>query len=286
MKKTTLKREAFSASISFVFSLILLDIDGTLIKDDLSISQSTVQALTHAREMGIRIAISTGRYIYGAKFYLDELGIEDGIISSINGALIKDGDRYLRNVPIDKALYERAAKIVSGVASSSIAFSENRYAISADDDFYQMQMRICRSYGERMDISSFDRVREALGEPIYKILVKSRTPKESQRLKMKVIESVGDISEIVSSSALSFEILPKGTNKKNAVEIFQKELGIRREEIIAFGDWDNDADMLSAAGVGVAMGNASPYCKERADFITKDNNHDGISYALKEILKI
>ncbi len=56
--------------------------------------------------------------------------------------------------------------------------------------------------------------------------------------------------------------------------------------MIAFGDWDNDAGMLSSVGMGIAMANGSDKAKKSAKIITKDNNSDGISYALKNLLKI
>jgi hypothetical protein len=63
-------------------------------------------------------------------------------------------------------------------------------------------------------------------------------------------------------------------------------LGLRREEVAAFGDADNDIDMLKYAGVGIAVENASPGCKAAADYVTKHHAEDGVSYAVRKIMKL
>ena len=72
-----------------------------------------------------------------------------------------------------------------------------------------------------------------------------------------------------------------GIDKSEAVSIVCRKLGIKAEETIAFGDWDNDAGMLRRAGIGVAMANGSEEAKKSADFITLSNDEDGIAFALE-----
>ena len=97
---------------------------------------------------------------------------------------------------------------------------------------------------------------------------------------------LGDRVQIVASFPNNFEILPPKTDKKTAVEVLEKMLSIPRERMIAFGDWDNDVGMLSSVGMGIAMANGSDKAKAAAKFVTKDNNSDGIYYALHDYLNI
>ena len=218
-----------------MYSLILSDIDGTLLKDDLTISKNTILALDIARAKGIRIVLCSGRYIQGISF---------------------------------------------------LAFSESRYAIDSDIKWYRLQDRICKQKGILMDLSSYDSVQEALCKPIYKILVKDDDKSIIDMLKKELENKMDKDATILSSSSTNLEILPFGSDKKNTVDILERYLSIDRNDMIAFGDWDNDAGMLSSVGMGIAMANGSDKAKKSAKIITKDNNSDGISYALKNLLKI
>lgn len=84
-----------------------------------------------------------------------------------------------------------------------------------------------------------------------------------------------------------FEFMNKDCSKSNALKALCKHLDISPNEVIAFGDGDNDIDMLQFADIGVAMGNASHYVKSKADYITLSNEEDGIADVIyKKILNI
>lgn len=266
-----------------MYSLILTDIDGTLLKDDLTISNNTINALAIAREKGIRIVLCSGRYIQGMSFISQELGIKDPIYSAINGSLIKDRGEYLCSNRIDKDSYKIAIKILGSRARSIIAFSESRYAIASDDHWFDLQARICRQEGIRMELSDYDSVTDALQQPIYKILIKDDRIDVVSKLKEELDSTLEGKATIISSSLTNFEVLPLGADKKNTVDILSEHLEIKKKDMIAFGDWDNDAGMLASVGMGIAMGNGSEMAKKSARMVTKDNNHDGISYALHKL---
>ena len=100
-----------------------------------------------------------------------------------------------------------------------------------------------------------------------------------------------ELGDIFTIEAASFrkdrgdcgEICCKGINKSYGMEKYLEYVGLTRKDAIAFGDGPNDLDMLSFAGIGVAMGNARDTVKANADFITRDVEQDGIAYALKEL---
>lgn len=84
------------------------------------------------------------------------------------------------------------------------------------------------------------------------------------------------------SSKFTLEINSRNTNKRTGVSSLERYYGIRREEIICIGDNENDIPMIEYAGLGVAMGNARKKVKERADFITYDNNNFGVANAINK----
>ena len=264
-----------------MYKAIFSDIDGTLFRDDLTISPGTKEAIRKAHEKGIRIILCSGRYIPGIERAREQLDIPV-IFAAINGALIKDGNYYLREERIDREVYREAAAYLKGKVSSLIAFCENRYAIDANDEWYELQERICRDKGVRMDITSAEHVFEETGEYPYKILVKDNDRNKIESLLTELQGILGDKAFVVSSSPNNFEVLPPGIDKRDAIQIVSSYLGINIMDTVAFGDWDNDAGMIKASGLGIAMKNGSENAKKAADFITRSNEEDGIPHALKE----
>ena len=94
---------------------------------------------------------------------------------------------------------------------------------------------------------------------------------------------MSDIDQ-ASSSDIFIEIFPSGVDKGEALREICRNLEIDRNEVVAFGDHELDIPLIEAAGIGIAMGNAIPELKEKADFVTKTNNEAGISYALEHYL--
>ena len=262
-----------------MYSAIFTDIDGTLFRSDLSIGQRTRDALREAHRKGLRIVLSSGRYITGMRIAQEQLGIPV-IYAAINGALIKDGTNYLRERRIDEDAYRQAASFLHGRVSSLIAFCETRYAIEADEEWYTRQNMICQDIGVRMDISDPERVLEKTGERPYKLLAKDSRQDHLSALMAELEPMLEGKARVISSGWNNIEILPWGIDKSDAISIVSSHLGIKPSETIAFGDWDNDAGMLRAAGLGIAMANASDEAKAAADSITASNDEDGIAVSL------
>ncbi len=263
-----------------MYKAIFTDIDGTLFRDDLTIGQETREAIRESYANGIRIVLSSGRYITGMQRAQEQLGIPV-IYAAINGALIKDGETYLREKRIGENAYIKAARFLKGRVSSLIAFCETEYAIDADDEWFSLQTRICGREGVRMDISNPEEVFRKTGERPYKILAKDNDREKNAHLLQELKEIIGSEGKVIASSWNNFEILPPDTDKSDALSIVSAHLGIKTEETIAFGDWDNDEGMIGKAGLGIAMENGSEKAKNAAAFITRTNNEEGIAYALR-----
>ena len=99
----------------------------------------------------------------------------------------------------------------------------------------------------------------------------------------ELYESDKDIY-ITSSVKQLIEISYKDAGKRSGVQYLAGLLGIDRKDIAAFGDADNDIDMIQFAGYGVVMGNATEHLKSIADYVTKSNDEDGVAYAIENIL--
>jgi Cof subfamily protein (haloacid dehalogenase superfamily) len=89
---------------------------------------------------------------------------------------------------------------------------------------------------------------------------------------------------VYRSEPFFLEILPKGINKANALEMLLKEVGAEREELMAFGDGYNDISMIEYAGMGVAMSNGNELIKEKADYVAPSNDEGGIAHVLEKFV--
>ena len=119
-------------------------------------------------------------------------------------------------------------------------------------------------------------------QSVYKILVRS-TEQEKLDEVARIIEPMKGI-DTVSSLALALDVGPSGCDKGKALEVVGKVLGIRREEMMAMGDNDNDQEMISYAGIGIAMGDATEAAKAAADHCMNLNDGPGVLQALDRFL--
>jgi hypothetical protein len=123
-------------------------------------------------------------------------------------------------------------------------------------------------------------------EPAYKVVVITENHDKLNKVKRE-IGKISGINFIISDSNFFenfIEVVNNMVNKVNALKILSRKLDIRKEEIIAVGDSENDCTMLKYAGLGIAMGNAKIPVKEISNYITTTNDEDGVYYAVKKFI--
>ncbi len=247
---------------------IFFDIDGTLFSHKQNkIPNSTIRCLNILREKSIKTIIATGRH----KIDLTTLPIKgipfDGYLT-LNGQLLLDEElRTYASTPIKQEEMEIVSRIFEAKKVPLILVSENERYINYVDDTVIEVLK-----GEHMDIPL---IKKYGGEKIYQAM--AYVTKDKQDL----LDAILDECSITSWNPCGIDIIPIDGGKSNGVKQYIKNNGLQIEETMAFGDGDNDADMLKCVGVGVAMGNASIKAKQAADYITDDIDNDGIEKALK-----
>ena len=265
-----------------MYRLILSDIDGTLLRDDLSIGAKTIQALKRAHERGIHFAYSSGRHRHACRIYNADLGF-DPDYSLFNGGYIELDGKVLHKSLLSFGLIDQAAKLLRDIPCAKIAYTLDDFYEESDDAFFARQGFICRQSGHRIVLSDAVGMWEADGTEIYKLIIKAKDTETIQKV-ISALEPLSALSTMVQSTEVNLEVMPKGSHKGLGVSYLSKGLGIDKSECIAFGDYDNDIEMLEEAGLGIAMANASEACKSAADAITGNNNNDGIAMALEKYL--
>lgn len=263
-----------------IIKMLALDIDGTIYNKNFECSVAVKECITTLIEKGVKVVLATGRMYCSAVPVARELNLDTPIIC-YQGALVRnfrENNETLLNISTDETL---AREIIDCLRSQNI--HTNVYI--KDDLIVENDGAEIRHYITQRNISyrvveSFDGVDLM---DLNKIL--AITTDES-----KTVELVRDLSPryerlcIVRSMPHFCEFSNKDATKGNAIEFLAKKWGIKKEEVMAVGDQDNDIDMLKSAGIGVAMGNATQELKNIADFITGSINEDGLITAVKKYM--
>ncbi len=256
--------------------LIALDLDNTLLNDDHQISPLTLQALRQAATQGIQIVLATGKTRYSSGELITQLRLNTPGVYLQGLVLVnKDGS-------INKQLLlpeEIAREALETAVELNIPFTAYN-----DMDVYALEYSewttITCKYGEP-EPQVFDNLDQMFTQkPIQKIIFANPSDKLDQ-LRPVLAERFNGRASLVRSQDWALEVIPLGTSKGGGLKIVLDQMGIDPADIIAFGDGENDLEMIQMAGIGVAMSNAMPVLKEAADFITLSNNQDGIPHALK-----
>ncbi|MFB5661369.1 Cof-type HAD-IIB family hydrolase [Alteribacillus sp. HJP-4] len=264
--------------------LIALDLDGTLLKDDKTIPTRTLHTLRQARKQGHQIAIATGRPYRASKMYYQQLGLDTPIVN-FNGAYVHHpGDRSFKvhHSPLD---LETAQKIIDTCQFFDV---NNMMAEVADDVFlHDYNEEFIELFSLGVEPAAFGNLKTVLDKDPTSLLV---YPKAETADKLRDLLS-GDHAKAIEQRSWGaphhmIEIIRNGNNKAEGLRKVAEYCGVSMEDVIAFGDEDNDLEMLSEAGIGVAMGNAVPEAKKAAIELTDTNENEGIAAFLEERLKL
>ncbi|MGG6432498.1 Cof-type HAD-IIB family hydrolase [Anoxybacillus sp. D401a] len=264
--------------------LIALDLDGTLLRENKTISERTYDVIQKAKQAGHIVVIATGRPYRASKMYYEQLQLTTPIVN-FNGAFVhhpKDDRWGMYHTPLQ-------LETVKEIIDVSRKYNVRNILAEVMDDVY------FHEHDEQL-LDLFN-----LGDPnvyvgnLHDILRKDPTSililsdeQNVARIRTYLSEVHANVIDHRSWTAPwhVIEIVRTGIHKAFGLEKVASFYGIPRERVIAFGDEDNDIEMLKWAGLGVAMGNAIEQLKAVADDVTKTNEEDGIAVYLQSLLKL
>jgi Cof subfamily protein (haloacid dehalogenase superfamily) len=240
---------------SFPFRLAAVDLDGTLLGPDKAISEENAAAVQRLRENGVTVIIASGRRHQNSIRFQRQLGLHGPIIAC-QGGLIRDGDSG--NVV-------EAHFLPQGVAVTIIDEAEKRdlqiiyyhldhlYVPERNNrwiDLYESRV------GERAEV--LPDLKQLDGRRALKIIWYG-DPELLAKTRPEMLAHYDGKVDILSTERENLEFMPRGVNKATALAKVAADLGVKQEDVLAFGDGENDVPMLSWAGVGIAMrhGNAA-----------------------------
>ena len=265
--------------------LIALALDGTLLNDAKELTDRTRRALEAAAESGIRIVISTGRPVTALPPELLHLPCIR-YASTADGARIQDlhtGELLFEGL-IPKEMVPPIYEVFDRFDVIDEIYIDGQGYISEPDldrlDGYTASPAVAQ-YVRRTRRTVPD-IHELLDHDIDKAhaLFKSY---EDRSLAMEMISQIADF-KMCDAFPINLEISAPGIDKGHGLKVLGEKLGIRTEQMAAFGDSNNDAAMLRTAGTAVVMGNADPDVKELADLIAPTNEEDGVAVIIERML--
>lgn len=264
--------------------LIAIDLDGTTLNNQSQLSKQTVETLRQAAQEGNIVSIVTGRpYRISGQFY-DQLGLKSAMVN-FNGALAHVPHQHWKPEYQKSINREIALDLLSHSSELGIKTitAENKMHLWANQQSDVMPDFLPASITKEEILNSINLTSDPTA------LTLQYNPTEKQLLIHEITEKYGaDVDVRVWGGPYSIlEVVSKGIQKARGVAYLAKQYNIDQQNIIAFGDEDNDAEMLCFAGRGIAMQNAIPSIKQVANDVTADDNdHDGLAHYLSAYLKL
>ena len=242
--------------------MILSDLDHTLLRQDGSVSGETLRVLGECRAKGILFAIATARYWIGAEHYINllkpdyEITTDGTLIHSRNKCIYSSEFSVSDTNRIIRCVLERIPEAEITVADGKTVYWNSRHI----SDSVKLRKAVYCDYAFPLDIRANKIVADLPEERIAK-----------------------EIAEMVHCKLQCYRgekwyaFMPAGSGKTEAIRALAGASGVRTEDMVAFGDDQNDLEMLKACGTGIAVANAVPEVLEAADEVTLSNNEDGVA---------
>jgi Cof subfamily protein (haloacid dehalogenase superfamily) len=269
-----------------IFRLLALNIDGTLLQTNGKLHRSTREAIHYVQQKGVDVTLVTSRSFPSANKLAKALKINTPIVSN-RGSFIAN--------TLDNPIFEK--KIDADVAFEIIQFLEG----------FECQIRLVN---EEYSLSNRSKLSNNLmaktifssGDPAFyshqfvDIISEALSENSMSPSKVEVyFEDEEDLDDVIQAlkgmfneitmvkvNPLRLEIVPEGVSKLNGLLRVGEQLGVSSKEMVYIGDDFDDAPLIDAVGLGVAMGNSPFEVKKAADWVTRSNNQHGVTYMVKE----
>lgn len=261
--------------------LIAIDLDGTLLNPQHELTPRVEAALRAALAQDVHIVLATGKSRAAAVPIIEKLGIPSHGIFLQGLALYDEAGQLVHQQTLEPDLVRRVITIAEDLGFGIIAYSIGRILVrirAPETDAVLMP------FGEPIPevVGAIQNVAGVL--PINKLLFVGE-PAAVSAFRWQMGHLVGGAGRLMQAGWPNMlELLPPDASKGAMLARLLADLGLKPAEVMAIGDAENDLEMIQLAGIGVAMGNATPHLKDAADFVTASNGEDGVAVALEKYI--
>lgn len=290
-----------------MYKMIAVDLDGTMLNSYGEVTENTKRVIRKTIQNGTEVIIASGRSIDSIKTIAKEIGSEKYMIAG-NGAVVYDikNDKivYEKYIPKSKAIdiiktCEQNSIYYNVYTNKSIIASSLRYNV-----LYYYKENIKKEDSKKTKITLVDDIQkyveEMQDEKVMKIFICDSTESVFNSI-IRKFDGIQDL-EVLDVSHMSRKIIKHGTTEipieyyyteismKNvdkwyAIEYLIEKLNISKDEVITIGDNMNDRKMIEEAGLGIVMKGSTPVVTKIADYITDDNNNEGVAKAIEKFIR-
>ncbi len=249
------------------YRMIFSDMDGTLLKNDMEISEKNITTIKKATQKGVEFVICTGRGVYGVERFLKQLDLlgKKGYVICQNGAAVYDLENM--NMVVKHAF---SADELRPVVEAARRLGVDIYLYD-DRTFLTEKVtteakNYCKVMGADMRI-----LEDGLSyEGHFTKCLLSAKPALLEQLRSEIAPLTTETFNIFYSGPYYLEVVKKGVSKGNALAETAKKAGVPLSEVIAVGDSENDLSMIQKAGLGIAVGNAVEDVKNAANVVLQE----------------
>ena len=263
-----------------MYRLIVTDLDDTLLTSDAIISPRTERAVMAARERGAIFALASGRMTRAMLPYARQLDIIAPMIA-YNGAEVYDpiARQTLFSLPVEAEPARQLCAMCEDMGLHIQAYMGDDYFFAEDNAYSELYAAAINLAGRATGV----KLSEYIMGDCVKLLIVSE-PERLVAVRAELDAAFGSIMSISTSRPNYLEFTHTEANKGNALRRLAPMLGVRREEIAAFGDGQNDLGMLTWAGLGFAPANARPEVLRAAPHTMPSNDEDGLARTLESLM--
>jgi len=267
-----------------MYKAVFLDMDGTLLRSDHSVSDETIRTIQKLTGNGIAVILVSARPINAVLPTFRHLGLPaQAPVITLNGSYIVENDQPIFQAMVDAATTARVTEEVRPFRATIAYYLQKEWFSEVKDAWTDHEQKIMDVPVEIAPIESLVKNWSARNIGPNKMMVMSE-PDNIAQIQKHLRSIYNGRLNIYPSKATYLEVMDSRGSKSNAVQFVSKRLGLSPAEIIAMGDNYNDVEMIRFAGTGVAMGNAPDDIKAVADYVTDTNNNDGVRKAIENFL--
>lgn len=257
--------------------MVAIDLDGTLLRSNSSLSRRSVDAVTQAVRQGVRIVLASARPPRSVRDIYKILGL-DTLQINYNGAVIFNPHRkrHVYHQPLPATLAQRVVRFARRIDPQvmvSIEILDKWYTDKVDDS---LPTETSRSFSPDFigPLEAF------LHVPATKLMFLA-PPDRINKVHTAIKRKFASLVKVIVSDHHMIQVMHPKVDKANALSLLAAKYGIPQKRVMAIGDAPNDIGMLCWAGIGVAVENAWPQTRHVADFVVPSNDDDGVAFALR-----
>lgn len=276
-----------------MIKLFAFDLDGTVLNSRSMMDKETIDAFKKLDENGIKFVFATGRVTTSVAYFMEKTGVDNPLVANNGAAIFLNKDTLLKESYIDTDILKRLRDFAKTRGLYYHFYDLNTYYSEylVNARLKHLEKEEDTGYGYQVNISISEDPIEQLSinnSKAFKFQIFADKEKGFNKDDMirELVDEFGEDLYVTSSGEYFIEIMAKNVSKWQAIMEIAQTLGIKKSEIAAIGDQDNDYPMIANAGLSFAMGNAIDSIKEVADYRVSNNDDYGVVEAIEKVLEL